>query len=104
MVCTLRNGFIYRYDNVSERHYPKYLEDLAHHIEQPQFPSVLRRFLWGELNPDSDYSPANIPLANCPNFSGKILVHHSAVARFFQVIYVVLEGCTVSAFDATEIG
>ncbi|KAJ6533564.1 hypothetical protein B0H19DRAFT_1324326 [Mycena capillaripes] len=66
----------------AQRGYPKTLQALAAHIAQPRFPELLRRFLYEELNgpPEDD---TLIPLAACPTFAGHILVHHSAVARFY---------------------
>ncbi|KAJ7798569.1 hypothetical protein B0H14DRAFT_3092899 [Mycena olivaceomarginata] len=49
-----------------QRGYPKTLQALAAHIQQPQLPALLRRFLQA-----------------CPVFAGRIIVHHSAVARFY---------------------
>ncbi|KAJ7737732.1 hypothetical protein B0H16DRAFT_1762218 [Mycena metata] len=66
-----------------QRGYPKTLQALAAHIQQPQLPALLRRFLQEELNgaPDDDAPP--VPLEDCPVFGGRITVHHSAIARFY---------------------
>ncbi|KAJ7687361.1 hypothetical protein B0H17DRAFT_1069971 [Mycena rosella] len=65
------------------RGYPCRLEALATYIHQPNLPDLLRRFLYDQLHPDSDTPSANIPIDHCPNFLGRIYVHHSAVARFY---------------------
>jgi hypothetical protein len=65
------------------RGYPNSIEALAVHIKQPQFPELLRCFLYNQLNPGADISPDDIPLHRCPVFNGQISVYHSAVARFF---------------------
>jgi hypothetical protein len=65
------------------RGYPNSIEALAVHIKQPQFPDVLRRFLYSQVNPDTELLPDDIPLEQCPDFMGRISVYHSAVARFF---------------------
>ncbi|KAI0245200.1 hypothetical protein BJV78DRAFT_1277494 [Lactifluus subvellereus] len=65
------------------RGYPTSAEALAVHIEQPRFPELLRRFLYDQLNPNAAISAEYIPLDRCPVFVGRILVFHSAVARFF---------------------
>ncbi|GLB38138.1 hypothetical protein LshimejAT787_0500030 [Lyophyllum shimeji] len=65
-----------------ERNYPKDLEGLARHIQQPRFPEALRRFLYQQIYPDI---PADdIVLDDCPRFHGRISVYHSAVARYFS--------------------
>ncbi|KAG5636033.1 hypothetical protein H0H81_009333 [Sphagnurus paluster] len=69
---------------LSERNYPKRVEDLAGLINQPRFPAALRQFLYGQLHPCSEISPDEVPLADCPSFHGKISVYHSAVARFYS--------------------
>jgi hypothetical protein len=66
-----------------ERGYPREVDDLAAHINQPRFPQLLRRFLYGKLNPDSDIPPANVDINDCPQFRGPIRVYHSAIARFY---------------------
>ncbi|KAJ7078723.1 hypothetical protein B0H15DRAFT_1025784 [Mycena belliarum] len=66
-----------------QRAYPHRLEALAAHIQQPQLPALLRRFLFEELHPDSDVPSSQIPLTDCPYFDGRIDVYHSATARFY---------------------
>ncbi|KAJ7627285.1 hypothetical protein FB45DRAFT_979682 [Roridomyces roridus] len=68
---------------LSERGYPKYLEALATHIHQPQFPLLFRRFLYEELHGPSDDDAPPIPIDSCPIFASRITVYHSAVARFY---------------------
>jgi len=63
--------------------YTNSIEALAAHIKQPQFPELLRCFLYGQLNPGMEISPDDVPLDQCPAVNGRILVYHSAVARFF---------------------
>ncbi|KAJ7470114.1 hypothetical protein B0H11DRAFT_1730665 [Mycena galericulata] len=63
--------------------YPRRLEDLAEHIQQPQFSALFRRFLYDQLYPDSETSSSDVPVEDCPTFDGRIHVHHSAVARFY---------------------
>lgn len=72
-----------RLANSRARSYPRDLNDLAAHIGQPRLPAALRRFLWDRENPDSELSPEDVPLDDCPIFHGKISVFHSAVARFY---------------------
>lgn len=63
-----------------EYKYPRRLNDLARHIEEPGFPLALRRFLYELRYPDSNTIP---DLDDCPEFDGQIDVFHSAVARFY---------------------
>ena len=66
-----------------EREYPKYLKDLAAYIDQPRLPDLIRRFLFNQLHPDNDVSGDDISLDQCPYFSGRVFVYHSAIARFY---------------------
>ncbi|KAJ7162408.1 hypothetical protein C8R46DRAFT_1283311 [Mycena filopes] len=61
------------------RGYPKELTALAAHIQQPRFPALFRHFLHAEVHGPVD----NVALADCPAFSGRINVYHSAIARFY---------------------
>ncbi|KAJ7845013.1 hypothetical protein B0H14DRAFT_3685165 [Mycena olivaceomarginata] len=67
----------------SQRGYPKSLNALAVHINQPRLPELLRRFLYEVLNgpPADDALP--VPLDACPVFAGRVAVHHSAIAHFY---------------------
>ncbi|KAH7906435.1 hypothetical protein BJ138DRAFT_1071737 [Hygrophoropsis aurantiaca] len=66
-----------------ERTYPKQVNEVADHIQQPRLPDLIRRFLYDQIHPDSPISSAQVPLDDCPDFSGNISVFHSAVARFY---------------------
>jgi hypothetical protein len=44
---------------------------------------LLRRFLYDEINPDSETPSADISLDECPRFYGTLSVYHSAIARFY---------------------
>src|ERR1019366_8729195 len=65
------------------RGYPNSIEALAAQIKQPRFLELVRRFLYKQLNPGADNPLDDIPLHQCPVFTGRIFVYHSAVARFF---------------------
>jgi hypothetical protein len=67
----------------TERAYPRYLSDVANHIDQPMLPELVRHFLYDQLNPDSANPGADMPLDECPFFEGRISVFHSATARFY---------------------
>lgn len=64
----------------AEPGYPSDLHRLAAHIQQPNFPSALRRFLFIYQYPDKQV-PTNIK--DLPVFEGKIKVHHSATAVYY---------------------
>ncbi|KAH9043629.1 hypothetical protein EDB85DRAFT_1838587, partial [Lactarius pseudohatsudake] len=66
-----------------EHDYPHDVDSLARILNQPQFPDVLRRFLWDQVTSDPSRSPDDVPLDECPQFEGHIKVYHSAVARFY---------------------
>ncbi|KAF8956155.1 hypothetical protein BDZ97DRAFT_1672008 [Flammula alnicola] len=61
--------------------YPRQLEDLAAHIQEPRLPELTRRFLFDQLN--TNISSDDVTLDECPSISSKISVFHSAVATFF---------------------
>ncbi|KAJ7175244.1 hypothetical protein C8R43DRAFT_976292 [Mycena crocata] len=63
-----------------QRGYPKYLGPLSAYIGQPRFPLLFRRFLYEEIHGPQD---DEIPVEICPQFPGRIQVHHSAIARFY---------------------
>ena len=65
------------------RGYPNSLEALAAHIQQPRLLELFRRYLYDKQNPNAEISPDDIPLDQCPEFTGRISVYHSAVACFF---------------------
>ncbi|KAH9979641.1 hypothetical protein BJV74DRAFT_798277 [Russula compacta] len=67
----------------AERGYPRYLSDLAKHINQPKLPEHIRHFLYDQLNPDSANFGADMPLHECPFFDGHVSVYHSATAHFY---------------------
>lgn len=65
------------------RRYPRSLEALAVHIDQPQLPTLARRFLFDQVNKNADITSDDVDLEDCPEIMGKISVFHSAVASFF---------------------
>jgi hypothetical protein len=69
--------------HLPERGYPREVEDLAAHINQPRFSHLLRRFLYEIRNPNSDIPSADVDINDCPHLWGPIHVYHSAIARFY---------------------
>ncbi|KAJ7809240.1 hypothetical protein B0H14DRAFT_3090933 [Mycena olivaceomarginata] len=66
-----------------QRAFPKNITDLAAHIQQPLLPELVRRFLYEQLNPESNISSSAVPLDSCPRFDGRVRVFLSAVTRFY---------------------
>ncbi|KAG2154335.1 uncharacterized protein EDB93DRAFT_1326904 [Suillus bovinus] len=56
---------------------------LAIELSIPHLSNLLRRFLFGQLNPNDPRDPSKVPLAYCPQFDDKISVFNSACSRFF---------------------
>ncbi|KAJ7930653.1 hypothetical protein B0H13DRAFT_2228231 [Mycena leptocephala] len=67
------------------RGYPKNPDALAQHLNLPHLVPLVRRFLYGQDNPDRDFDVplANIPLDDCPDAPGSIKVFPSAAAKFY---------------------
>lgn len=65
---------------ILERGYPKKLHELAQYINEPDFPTAFKSFLYSIRHPDRPL-PDNI--ATYVNFSGRIQVFHSAISRFY---------------------
>ncbi|KIJ58889.1 hypothetical protein HYDPIDRAFT_177978 [Hydnomerulius pinastri MD-312] len=57
--------------------------DVAAEIGQPSLPELICRFLYDQLYPDDDLAGAEVPLAECPVFQGRVSVYHSASATFY---------------------
>ena len=66
------------------RRYPRSLEVLAGHINHPQLPELTRRFLFDQLNKNSDITSNDVDLEDCPMIEGNISVFHSAIASYFS--------------------
>ncbi|KAJ7221252.1 hypothetical protein GGX14DRAFT_669179 [Mycena pura] len=69
-----------------QRLYPREVTALAAHVHQPRLQELIRRYLYDQLNPDSDIPSMDAPLDSCPIFNDpiKISVFLSAVARFYS--------------------
>jgi hypothetical protein len=63
-----------------QRRYPKDLNRLAEYINEPDFPSEFKSFLYSMRHPSR---PLPEDFETRVAFSGKIHVFHSAVARFY---------------------
>jgi hypothetical protein len=77
MLCITLN-FLFQLNDISEANYLSTLNALAIYIEQPGFPTALRRFVYAQRHPNYEEFPPILP-----EFSSKISVFHSAVASFY---------------------
>ncbi|KAJ4476522.1 hypothetical protein C8R41DRAFT_702463, partial [Lentinula lateritia] len=69
-----------------ERGYPRYLEELGPHINQPNLEYLMRRFLQEQLDQSDDSSTSStydIGINSLPEIASMIKVLHSAVAVYF---------------------
>ncbi|KAJ7065172.1 hypothetical protein C8F01DRAFT_1366212 [Mycena amicta] len=65
------------------RRVPRNIHELAIHVEQPRLHELVRRFLFDQLNPDSELDGMEIPLELCPAFEGRVYKYNSARAIFY---------------------
>lgn len=56
---------------------------LAAELDLPAFPSLIRRFLYDQLYPDSVLPASQVSISACPLITDKIRVHNSALAMFY---------------------
>ncbi|KAI1782777.1 hypothetical protein LXA43DRAFT_1137866, partial [Ganoderma leucocontextum] len=67
-------------DPSDEPHYPRWVGDLAAHVNIPSLPFLVSRFIFQQLHPDSDLPEDPNALPAC---SSRIHIYHSAVATFY---------------------
>jgi hypothetical protein len=65
------------------RGYPADLEALMRHIQQPHLQEYIRRFLFDIFNPESLIPGCDVPLHECPPFTNRIYVYHSATSTYY---------------------
>ena len=82
-VVTSLVSFIYL---LTEGNYPSFAAELALTFHQPDFPNLIRRFLFDQIHMHDVDAPAgsDVPLEQCPVFGSKISVYHSMVAVFYS--------------------
>ncbi|KAJ7602107.1 hypothetical protein B0H17DRAFT_1165319 [Mycena rosella] len=61
------------------RRYPRRPAALAKFLEVPNLPDMIRRFLYSQENPDSDIPLNEVPIRECPSYSGKVKVDQSGI-------------------------
>lgn len=62
------------------RGYSRDLSSLAAHFGLPDFPELVRRFLFDQLYPLSILSGSKVDLVHCPDVRGSVFIYHSAVS------------------------
>ncbi|KAG1764199.1 hypothetical protein EDD22DRAFT_979086 [Suillus occidentalis] len=55
---------------------------LADELDLPSLPRLIRLFLYDQIHADNNHSSADVPLHDCPSFTGHIKIFHSASATF----------------------
>ncbi|KAI6124953.1 hypothetical protein EV401DRAFT_1826024, partial [Pisolithus croceorrhizus] len=56
---------------------------LANHLHIPNLSKLVHTFLVGQLYPDDNCDPADIPHLECPGYEGRISIHNSASLTFY---------------------
>ncbi|KAG1834931.1 hypothetical protein DFJ58DRAFT_868489 [Suillus subalutaceus] len=65
-----------------ERKRARTVADLADELDIPSFPTLIRLFLYDQIHADNHHSSADVPLRDCPSYTGPIKIFHSAAATF----------------------
>ena len=65
--------------------YGKTVDILANDLDQPRLLEYIRRFLYDQLQPDSEVCSMDVPLNTCPKVHGSLCVKvfHSAVSTYY---------------------
>ena len=67
----------------SVRGLPQSADGLAAHFNIPNLPALISQFLYERENPELDIDLDDVPLADCPEPTGKIRVFPSAIAIYY---------------------
>ncbi|KAG2032240.1 hypothetical protein BDR03DRAFT_936086 [Suillus americanus] len=51
-------------------------------LDIPSFPTLICLFLYDQIHVDNHHSSADVPLRDCPSYTGPIKIFHSAAATF----------------------
>ncbi|TRM57965.1 hypothetical protein BD626DRAFT_411139 [Schizophyllum amplum] len=62
---------------------PRDVQSLAYHFNIPTLPDLIRRFLYEQDHPKSSIPLLDIPLNDCPPFTGRLHVVGSAITTFY---------------------
>ncbi|KAJ7246229.1 hypothetical protein C8J57DRAFT_1523787 [Mycena rebaudengoi] len=63
--------------------YPRRMLPLAQFLRVPDLPNMIRCFIYSQENPEDDTPLNEVPIAQCPTYTGKVDVFPSAVATFY---------------------
>ncbi|KAJ7240897.1 hypothetical protein C8J57DRAFT_1561882 [Mycena rebaudengoi] len=63
--------------------YPRRPTALAELLKVPDLPSMIRRFIYSQQNPDLQTPLEEVPIDQCPSYRGNVKVFPSAVATFY---------------------
>ena len=61
----------------------KDLRDLAQYIHQPHLPELVRQFLYSREHPHFNGPLSEVPLNECPIYTGQVQAYPSAIATYF---------------------
>lgn len=67
---------------LTARRYPRDPEALGEYIQCPNLPTLMRQFLYDQINSDTNDSAMAVPLASCPPAPARVLTYTSAIATF----------------------
>ncbi|KAG1869708.1 hypothetical protein C8R48DRAFT_771097 [Suillus tomentosus] len=68
--------------NLAQRKRARTIPELADELDLPSLPRLIRLFLYDQIHADDNHSSADVPLRDCPSFTGHIKIFHSASATF----------------------
>ncbi|KAG2150701.1 uncharacterized protein EDB93DRAFT_1327959 [Suillus bovinus] len=58
------------------------LAQTFYELDIPLFQTLIRLFLYDQIHADNHHSSADVPLRDCPSYTGPIKIFHSAAATF----------------------
>ena len=67
---------------ITVRKVPRNVQLLAYHLGISSLPALIARFLYSQENSELDVPLNNIPLSQCPRYTGKVMMYASAVATY----------------------
>ncbi|KAG1720890.1 hypothetical protein EDB19DRAFT_1962911 [Suillus lakei] len=79
----LHNEYLQNFQHHVEHKCARTIPDLSAELTIPHLYNILHQFLFGQVNPDDERSPSEVPLAHCPRFDGKIQVFNSVSSTFY---------------------
>ena len=77
LLCCLLNGKAFKVPN-----YSKHIDELAEEVNLPMLSEDIACFLYERQHPNLDIPLKEVPIEDCPSFTGKIYVYPSAVSLY----------------------